>query len=206
MTGVLINCKICDNSPDCTGIADCPKDALVWDDENKTIHYDREKCNLCGLCEKACEVGAIKVARTEKEYQKIKQDIEDDPRKVEDLFTDKYGADTIQEEFLGQQDKFAIQVLKSSKLTMVEFFRYETMECLANSIPIKEIFTNIGKEMMFRKVRVEDKSIMETYGISELPSLLFFKDGEMIGKVEGYYDNDSKEEFFEKIKEEIETE
>ena len=47
---------------------------------------------------------------------------------------------------------------------------------------------------------------METYGISELPSLLFFKDGEMIGKVEGYYDNDSKEDFFEKIKEEIETE
>lgn len=41
---------------------------------------------------------------------------------------------------------------------------------------------------------------MKKYEIKELPSLLIFKSEKMIGKVDGYYSNEEKEQLFEKIK------
>ncbi len=38
---VLINFKICDNSPDCNGIRDCPTKAFYWDKENKPEDFIR---------------------------------------------------------------------------------------------------------------------------------------------------------------------
>ena len=92
---VLINFKICDNAMECNGIEVCPTRALAWDSENKTIIIKNDLCNSCGLCEKACMVHAIKVARTDEEYAKIKKEFDDDPRKIEDLFIDRYGAETV---------------------------------------------------------------------------------------------------------------
>lgn len=196
---VLINFKICDNAKECGGIEVCPTGALTWDGENKTIKIDDSKCTSCGVCEKACPIGAIMIARTEEEYEKIKKEIDEDPRKISDLFVDRYGAQPIHEAFLISQDKFESQIPESTRFTVVELFKEDLIECLIRSIPIKELFE--GMDIIYKKIEIRDNSLLEKYNVKELPSLLFFKDGNLIGKIEGYYSDKKKKELKEKINE-----
>jgi len=117
---VLINFKICDNSKDCSGIEVCPTGAFYWDEKKKTIAVDNKKCASCGKCEAACPVHAIHVARTEEESKKIKKEIDADPRKVSDLFVDRYGAEPTEPAFLISEKKFDAQILKSTQPAVVE--------------------------------------------------------------------------------------
>lgn len=196
---VLINFKICDNSEDCSGIEVCPTKAFFWDGKNRTIAVDESKCVTCGACEKACPVGAIRVARTEEEYRKIKKEIDEDPRKVSDLFVDRYGAQPIHSGFLIPQGKFEVQILRSTKLAAVEVFNNDSIECMIKSIPVKELFKNM--DIKYRKIEVKGNSLPEKYGIKNMPTLLFFRDGKLLGKIEGYYNEDSREELLKKINE-----
>ncbi len=197
-TAVLINFKICDNSKDCSGIEVCPTGAFRWDDKRKTISIDNKKCISCGKCEEACLVGAIRIARTEKEYKKIKKEIKEDPRKVSDLFIDRYGAEPVGYAFQTPLSKFNVQILEATKLAITELFSRNSIKCLLHSIPIKELLKNIDTQ--YRKIEVkESDSILKKYKVKDLPSLLFFKNGKLIGKIEGYYDFREKKDFLRKI-------
>lgn len=70
---VLINFKICDNDKACSGMAICPKKVFSWNEEKKSLEIDNTKCISCRLCEKACMVSAIKVAKDIEEYEKLKK-------------------------------------------------------------------------------------------------------------------------------------
>ncbi|KKP65056.1 MAG: 4Fe-4S ferredoxin iron-sulfur binding domain-containing protein [Candidatus Moranbacteria bacterium GW2011_GWF2_34_56] len=164
---VLINFKICDNAQECNGIAACPTGALSWSKEKKGIIIDNEKCISCGICEKSCEVSAIHVARDKEEYEKIKKEIESDPRKVSDLFVDRYGAVPIHTAFQMKPEKFEIEVLKSDKLVAVEAYSEDSIKCLRRSMPIKDIFKDI--DIKFRKMQVENEKSLSNYGINILP-------------------------------------
>ena len=182
---VLINFKICDNSKDCNGIAVCPTHTIIWNEKKKVIEIDNLKCISCGKCEESCPVNAIRVARNEQEYKKIKKEIEEDPRKVSDLFVDRYGAASVSPAFLITPDKFEVQILESTKPAVVEFFKNSSIKCLLHSIPIKEL---LNIDVKYRKVDLSnDDSLLEKYKINQVPSLLFFKNGKLIGKIEGYY-------------------
>ena len=195
---VLINPKICDNSKDCSGIQVCPVKAFYWDESNKTIAVDDTKCTNCGKCEEACPVGAIKVARTDEEYTKTKKEIDEDLRKVSDLFVDRYGAEPQSPAFKIPKDKFKIQILESTQPAVVELFTGSSIKCLLHSIPIKELFEDMN--VKYRKIEVEQKdSLLEDYEIKELPSMLFFKDGKLLGKIEGYFDYMKKLELEKEI-------
>jgi len=194
----IINFKICDNSEDCSGIEACPTGAMYWDKENKVITVDNSKCTSCGACEKACPVGAIRVAKTEDEFNRIKKEIEEDPRKVSDLFVDRYGAQPIHPAFLIPQDKFEIQIIRSTKPAVVELFNDLSIQCLLHSIPIKELFKDI--DIKYRKIKADD-SFLKKYKVKKLPCLLFFKEGKLIGRIEGYYEVPDKDKFMAKIKE-----
>lgn len=193
----LINFKICDNSEDCSGIEVCPTGAFYWDRKNKTIAVDNSKCISCGKCEKACPVGAIRVAKNEEEYKKIKKEIDEDPRKVSDLFIDRYGAQPIHPAFLIPQNKFDVQIIRSTKLAAVELFNRDSIMCLLYSIPIKELFKDI--DVKYRKIEIKNESLLKKYGVKELPTLLFFKAGKLIGKIEGYYGIKKEREIVKKI-------
>lgn len=193
----LINFKICDNAPECSGIEVCPTGAMHFDEEKETIVVDDDKCINCGLCEKACPIGAIRVAKSEEEYERIQKEIEDDPRTIKDLFVDRYGAAPLSEFFMLDAESLDEKV-KGTKLVLVEVYVEDTIECLIKSIPIKDITANMDKDTLFYKVEATNE-LSTKYELSEYPSLLVFKEGKYVDKVSGYYTSDVKSEFMDKI-------
>ena len=195
---VLINFKICDNAKECGGIEVCPTGALSWDEENETIKIDNEKCISCGSCENSCPIGAIRVASDDDEYKKISKEIEDDPRTTKDLFVDRYGAAPLSEFFMIEEKDLNKKI--GDGITLVECYEDDSIQCLLKSIPIKDITSNMPKDTMFYKVEANEE-LKKKYNINELPTLLLFKNGNLLGKIEGYYQVEQKEELINKINE-----
>jgi len=173
--------------------------AFFWDEKRKTIAVEEKKCIMCGSCEQSCPVGAIRVARTKEEYLRIKKEIESDPRKVSDLFVDRYGAEPRSPAFFISRRSFPVQILEATQIAVVEFFTNESIECLLHSIPVKELFPDV--KVKYRKIELgRDDELVKTYDINNFPCLLFFKDGKLVGKIEGYYSNSQKKILIGKIK------
>lgn len=193
---VLVNFKICDNAKECGGIAVCPTGALSWNEEKETIEIDNNKCISCGLCEKECPIGAIMVAKNNEEYQKIKKEIDEDPRTTKDLFVDRYGAVAISDFFKIELEEIKEKVEKDC-LTLIEVYNPDVAECLLKSISIKELTKNLPSDTLFYKAE-SDKTIDE-YKIMELPSLLIFRKSKLLGHIDGYYTIDEKEKVISKL-------
>lgn len=186
---VLVNFKICDNAKECSGIEVCPTGALTWNEDKETIEINNDKCISCGKCEKSCPIGAFSVAKNDEEYQKIQKEIEEDPRTTKDLFVDRYGATSISEFFLINTNEIE-EKIKKECLTLIEIYNPDFAECLLKSIPIKELTENLPKETLYYKVE-NDKPI-EEYHLKELPALLIFKKGTLLGTIEGYFTTEEK--------------
>lgn len=195
---VLINYKICDNAKECGGIAVCPTGALSWDEEKETIAIDNEKCISCGACEKECPIGAIRVAKTPEEHEKIAKEIEDDPRSTKDLFVDRYGAAPLSEFFMISSDELEEKV-NNKEVVLVECYNDDSIQCLIKSIPIKDITSTFPSSTLFYKMECNEK-MESTLNISTLPSMLVYKDGVLKGKIEGYFEQDQKATFIDDIK------
>jgi thioredoxin 1 len=194
----LINFKICDNAPECGGIAVCPVKAMTYDKKNKSIVIDNDKCISCGLCVPECPISAIYVAKTEKKYEDIKKEINNDPRTIKDLFVDRYGASPISDFFMITSSQLE-EKIKSKELTLIEVYSEELLECLLKSIPIRDITDAIDGDIQYFNLPSSEE-IIEKYQIEELPSLLIFKDGKLLEKIGGYYDIDKEEEFKQRVK------
>lgn len=195
---VLINFKICDNAKECGGVAICPTGAITFDEGKETLVIDNSKCISCGQCENECPIGAIRVAKDENEYKKIKEEIDNDPRKTKDLFVDRYGAAPLSEFFMIEAEEIE-QKLDADKIVLIELYNDDSIQCLLKSIPIKELVKDLPDTTIFYKAESK-KVIEEKYEIKELPALLIFNKGNLLGKIEGYYTDNNKQEIIEKIK------
>lgn len=200
---VVINFKVCDNAEVCNGIKVCPTGAFQWNEEKKTLEIDEEKCVNCGKCatsEESCGVGAIRFAKNEEELEKIKREIAEDKRTIKDLMVDRYGAQPINMPFYCKENELE-KVISTKRTVLIEVFKEDTEECLIKSIPVKEIFNMLNiADLTYRKLEVETDEFIKKYDIKELPSLLIFKSGKMIGKIDGYYSIEDKEAFIKKIR------
>ena len=195
---VLINFKICDNDKACGGVAVCPTGAIYYDEEKETLAIDNEKCISCGMCEKECPIGAIKVAKDEREYEILKKQIEEDPRRTKDLFVDRYGATPLSEFFMLESEEVANKI-NSKNIVLIEFYNDDSIQCLLKSIPIKELIKDFPESTQFYKVEISE-TLTNEYQIKELPAIVAFENGRMIGKIEGYIDEDNKEKLINEMK------
>ena len=200
---VLMNFKICDNAEACNAIKVCPTKAFRWNETKKTLEIDKDKCIECGLCatsEESCHEGVIHFAKTEEEFKKIQEEIDNDPRTIKDLMVDRYGATPINKPFNCSEEELN-KVLTGTKPILVEVYIEDTIECLIKSIPIKEIFKCIGNEdLRYRKVENTTDEFLAKYNIKELPCLLYIENNVLKWKIEGFYSVEEKEKLFEKIK------
>ncbi|MDR1027406.1 MAG: 4Fe-4S binding protein, partial [Rickettsiales bacterium] len=190
MNEIIINHKICDNSPACGGIEVCPTGAMFWDEKNSQIGFAKEKCVGCGACKNMCPVRAIMLARDTAEAQKIKADIDSDPRAAADLFVDRYGAD-ITETQPAETGKAAAAARAAKGVAVLELYDEETLHCLATSIPYSEIFAGTDVKLIRAQT---DAQIAKEFDISEIPAMVIFRNGKIIGKIQGYFFNDSPAE------------
>ena len=195
---VLINFKICDNAKECGGIAVCPTGAISYVENKESLVIDNEKCISCGLCEKECPIGAINVAKNEEEYNKIKETIENDPRTTKDLFVDRYGAAPLSEFFMIEPKDIDKKII-NNEIVIIELYNDDSIQCLLKSIPIKELVKDFSESTLFYKSECND-SVKKEYKLKELPALLVFEKGNLLGKVEGYYDESQKEKLIGQIK------
>lgn len=193
----LINYKICDNSPECGGIAVCPTKAMYYDEKKKSIVIDNDKCISCGLCRPQCPVSAIYVAKTNEEFEELKKEIEKDSRTIKDLFVDRYGATPISDFFIISPDKLKDKILKKG-ITLIELYNDESIQCLLKSIPIKDITDEMEGDIAFYKLKLTAE-ISSEYNIVEVPSLLIFNNGKYKGKIDGYFETSKIELLKEKI-------
>lgn len=195
---VLINFKICDNAKECGGIAVCPTKALTWDDNRETIVIDNDKCKSCGLCEKNCPIGAFNVAKTKEEYERIKNEIDEDPRTIKDLFVDRYGAAPLSDFFMLKSLEIE-EKIKHKGITLIELYKDDSIECLIKSIPIKELTEDFKEDTLFYKVEADDEAASK-YSVEKFPSLLVFRDNKYLGHIDGYYTTDEKNLLLDKLK------
>ena len=186
---ILINNKICDNSPACGGVDVCPTGALFWDDAASQIVFEESKCIGCGACVNACPVRAIMLARDAAAAAKIQADIDADPREAADLFVDRYGADIADTQPTPADEAVAV-ARDAPGLAVIELYEEANLRCLVTSIPMSEIFA--GYE--YKHIKTEaDEEIMSALGVGELPAMVIFRDGKQIGKVEGYFEDNGAE-------------
>lgn len=191
------NYKICDNAPECDGIRVCPVKAITFNEETQSVEIDNEKCISCGLCENACPIGAFRVAKTEEEAIKIQEEIENDLRTTKDLFVDRYGAAPLSEFFMIDANEIESKV-ENKELVLIECYTEDNVNCLLKSIPIKELTSDLPDTTLFFKASFEaDKE--NKYELNDYPSLLIFKSGKLAGKIEGYFEEDKKEELKKQI-------
>lgn len=190
--GVLINKKRCDNARECSCIDACPAKAFKYDEERETVAVENSLCVNCRTCMIACEAGAVKVFRTEEEYEKIKTEYDEDAMTTEELFQDRYGASSIDEKYLLAIDELDDLIKTSNKPLLIEFYCEEEATCLINSIPIKEIVSAIPMDVSYRKVETTSDRLPKSYDISILPALVLLEKNAVLFKREGFVKIDDK--------------
>ena len=193
----IINHKICDQASACGGINVCPVGAFTYNEKTKRIEIDNDKCISCGACEKSCPIGAIGVARTQEEFEELKQAIEDDPRNSDDLFVDRYGGDIINEDVMIEFNQ--IDEIISNEDCLIEIIDEDSIMCLLKSITYKDILANSSYTNYYRCLISENDDIHK-YNVVELPSLLLCKNGKIEKIVNGYYEEKDKQKLFDLLK------
>ena len=99
------------------------------------------------------------------------------------------------------EEEFKETINNSHKLVVVDFYADWCMPCLMLAPIIEELAERI-KEVKFVKINVDDnQELASKYGISSIPCLVIFKDGQEVDRMVG---GQSGEVIEDKIKEFLE--
>lgn len=91
------------------------------------------------------------------------------------------------------------EVIKAEKLVVIDFFATWCVPCQEMSIVLHDVEKEYEDKIEVYKVDVdESQDIAMRYGVTAMPTLVFFRDGQEIERNVGYMD---KEEFIDLIEE-----
>ena len=95
---------------------------------------------------------------------------------------------------------FDAEVLKSDKPVLIDFWAPWCGPCRAISPLVEELAGEFGDKIKFVKCNVDDNPITPgKYGIRSIPTLMFFKDGNVVDQVIGIVARSKLEEVINKI-------
>ncbi len=97
-------------------------------------------------------------------------------------------------------DSFQKEVLESDKPVMVDFWASWCGPCLALAPIIDEIAENYGDKIKVCKLNVDEnqKTAMQ-YGIKGIPTIIFFKNGQVVEQSVGLVPKDYLEDLIKKV-------
>lgn len=88
-------------------------------------------------------------------------------------------------------DNFKQEVLESTQLVVVDFYADWCGPCQMLK-PILEEISEEREDVKIVKVNVDDaRELSEKFGIFSIPTVLFFKNGDLVDKFVGYQNKDS---------------
>ena len=95
---------------------------------------------------------------------------------------------------------FESEVLKSDKPVLVDFWAPWCGPCRAIGPIVEELAKDFGDKVKFTKCNVDENPTTPTkYGIKSIPTLIFFKDGEIQDKIIGIVAKSRLEEMISKV-------
>ena len=182
----LIDYRSCDDSPYCGAARFCPKNNFEMRDGRWVI--DAAACGGCaGACVRACPPGAIRHARTMEELEQVRLEIESSTETADDLFEKRYGVRPGDPHELGTNldnvdcSTFDRKVLQADLPVVVDFWADWCVSCKLVVPTFKKLAAEYAGRMQFMKLDTEDcQQVAARYGIRSIPTMLFFKGGQMV--------------------------
>lgn len=99
-----------------------------------------------------------------------------------------------------EDNAFENDILKASKPSLVDFWAPWCGPCRAMEPVIDEIAGQFGDKINIFKCNVDDNPISpSTYGVKAIPTLIFFKDGQVVEQITGMASRTKLEEIISKL-------
>ena len=192
---VRINYNICDQGAGCPCISGCPKGAWSFNEESKRPEINLNKCNNCFKCVKICPARAVLSAISEKGMNKLEEEIAKYPTTRQELLAPRFNADPSDQESQITGENFEEKVLNQQGVVIVEFWSNPCVSrCRLNAALYSDILSEKLKDAPVHKVNaLENPGLMVEYELFTFPTLIIFKNGEVLDKVTGYTSISEKE-------------